>query len=71
MSLTFKCNTGGETFPAEITGTHVIYTVANRRVELNSEDQDCEDCANEIAREASAITEEARARVRARKQNGS
>lgn len=68
--LTFTCETGGETYPVEIiVSGQLIYTKDNLRIPLKSEHQDCVDCEMEIAKEASAIQEEARARVRAKKQH--
>lgn len=66
--LTFTCTTCQKAYPAEIpiVGS-LIYNIENRRIAIKSENQDCEPCENEIAKEASQITEEARARVRARK----
>lgn len=66
--LTFICDTCGSKFSAEIVVGRVIYLDNNRRVDLKNENQDCDGCAKEIAQEASAIDEQARARVRARKQ---
>lgn len=65
--LTFKCNTGGEEYPVEISVGRVIYLKGSKRIALKTENDDCEDCEAEVAVEASQIQEEARARVRAKK----
>jgi len=70
MALTYKCNTCGKEFPAEISVGRDIYMDGNRRLDLKNENQDCDICEKEVAEEATTITEEARARVRAKKQNG-
>ena len=67
MALIFKCNTGGEQYEAEIVAGKVIYMDGNKRIELESENQDCQSCTEEIEKEANAAKEIARQRVRERK----
>ena len=68
MALTFVCGTCGTHYPAEITGSRVIYFDDNRRIDLKKDNQDCDNCQKEIDKEAGDITEQARAKVRAKRQ---
>lgn len=45
----------------------VLYTKQNLRIELKSEAQDCVDCEAEVQAESTKIIEQAREKVRARK----
>lgn len=68
MSLLYTCPTGGEQYPAEISVNRVIYVKDNQRIDLPNEDDDCVDCKGEVNQEMDRLKEEARQRVRERKQ---
>lgn len=66
--LTYTCNVCSHSFPAEITYAGlVIYHNGNKRISLVSDKDDCEGCKVEIEKEVINVTDEARARIKARK----
>lgn len=72
MALKYICETGGEEYPVSVnfSGQATYQYNDSKIVSITDEHQDCVNCEQEVAKEISGLKEEARQRVRERKQNG-
>jgi hypothetical protein len=69
--IKFVCPTCETGYEVEIVNKRLIYISGNRRIDLSRENQDCENCVTEIEKEVEKAKEDARKKVKERKQYGS
>lgn len=68
--ILFICPTCETKYESEMTERGIYYMAGNKRVDLKSENQDCETCKVEIDEEVKKAKADARARVKERKNHG-
>ena len=71
MSLVYICNNCESKYEAEIGTRSIVYQVGNKRVELLSENDDCEECRKEIEANLEKARTEARLKIKERNHHDS